>query len=71
MNQNSSKYMKITCVCNQQAYDTSFVCETPEGTGQAEDYRLKLSLGKRATTKLQDTPEVCYLLWCMNQNSTK
>ena len=50
--------MKITCVCNQQAYATSFVCETPVGTGRAEDYRLKLSLGKRAITKQQDPPKI-------------
>ena len=43
--------MKITCVCNQQAYATSFVCETPEGTGQAEDYRLKLSPRKASNYK--------------------
>ena len=28
--------------------DRKDIGETPEGTGQAEDYRLKLSLGMRA-----------------------
>ncbi len=29
-------------------YVSTYFGETPEGTGQAEDYRLKLPLGKRA-----------------------